>query len=328
MSNFVFLKAGWPDLFEAAAKAESLACSDARSSCFYTRRALELAVHWLYKHEAALKLPYQDHLSALIHEPTFRQATGPAVFAKARVIKDLGNLAVHSHKPVRQLDALTAARELFHVLFWLARTYSRGAKPANGLVFDPDRIPKLFPGSPQTLEQLRLLESQLCERDEKLAELLTGKAALDEELKRLRAEVAEAKKANSVQPDTHDYSEAETRDYFIDLLLREAGWALDQPQDREFEVAGMPNGRAEGSWITCSGATTASRSRWSKPSAPDATPGSASSRRSFMQTAWKPGSARGQSSFIPTAMSTGCGTMRPIRLARFRDFTRRPNLSS
>ena len=184
MSNFVFLKAEFPDLYEAAAKAETLACSDARGSCFYARRALELAVHWLYKHDAALKLPYQDHLSALIHDPTFRQATGPAVFAKTRVVKDLGNLAVHSHKPVRQIDALTAATELFHVLFWLARTYAREVKPVDGLAFDPDRIPKLFAGSPQTLEQLRLLESQLRERDEKLAGLLTGKAALDDELKR------------------------------------------------------------------------------------------------------------------------------------------------
>ena len=45
---------------------------------------------------------------------------------------------------------------------------------------------------------------------------------------RLRAEVAEARKASGAQPDTHDYSEAETRDYFIDLLLKEAGWPLDQ----------------------------------------------------------------------------------------------------
>lgn len=41
------------------------------------------------------------------------------------------------------------------------------------------------------------------------------------------AEVAEAKQAAAAQPDTHDYSEAETRDSFIDLLLKEAGWPLD-----------------------------------------------------------------------------------------------------
>jgi type I restriction enzyme R subunit len=244
MSNFAFLKTEWPALHEAASKAESLAYPDARAACFYARRTLELAVHWLYKHDSTLKLPYQDHLSALIHEPTFRNAVGPAVFAKACVLKDLGNLAVHSHKPVRQYDSLAAGRELFHFCFWFARTYSRGVKPADGLTFNPELLPKAAPVPPQTQEQLQRLETQLLERDEKLSELLADKTSLDEELKRLRSEVAEAKKANAAQPDNHDYSEAETRDYFIDLLLKEAGWALDQARDREFEVSGMPRSTA------------------------------------------------------------------------------------
>ena len=77
LSQFVFLSQEWPAVFEPAAKAESLVYPDSRSSCFHARRALELAVHWLYKHDATLKLPYQDHLSALIHEPTFRQRRRP-----------------------------------------------------------------------------------------------------------------------------------------------------------------------------------------------------------------------------------------------------------
>jgi len=64
--------------------------------------------------------------------------------------------------------------------------------------------------------------------------------------KRLRAEIGAVKKAAAAQPDTHDYSEAETRDYFIDLLLKEAGWPLDQARDRECEVAGMPNNQGKG----------------------------------------------------------------------------------
>ena len=106
-SNFAFLQAEWPALHDAATKAESLAYPDSRTACFYARRGLEVVVHWLFKHDASLKLPYQDNLSALIHEPTFRNAVGPAVFAKVKVIKDLGNLAVHSHKPLRQFDAIT-----------------------------------------------------------------------------------------------------------------------------------------------------------------------------------------------------------------------------
>jgi type I restriction enzyme R subunit len=241
MSNFSFLQPEWSLLFEAASKAEGMANSDARASCFYARRGLELAVAWLYKYDPVLKLPYQDHLSALIHEPTFRQTVGDAVFTKTKLIKDLGNLAVHSTRKIMPSDALTATRELFHVCYWLARTYGQKTRPAPGLIFSVALLPQPSAATAQTPDQLQKLEAQLHERDEKLSTLLSDKSALDAELKQLREEFAATKKTNAAQPDTHDYSEAATRDYFIDLLLKEAGWPLDQPQDREFEVSGMPN---------------------------------------------------------------------------------------
>jgi type I restriction enzyme R subunit len=243
---FAFLQAEWPAVYESASKAAGLAYSDPRTACFYARRGLELAVAWAYKSDSSLRLPYQDNLSALIHEPTFKKSAGEAVFNKARVINTLGNQAVHSHRPVQQSDALAAVRELFHVAYWLARTYARGDKPVPGLDFDAGVLPKTAPVPKHTIDQLRKLEAELTERDEKLSALLADKSTLDDELKRLRAEVAEAKKASALQPDTHDYSEAETRDYFIDLLLKEAGWALDQPCDREYRVTGMPDGQGMG----------------------------------------------------------------------------------
>jgi len=246
MSNFAFLRAEWPDLHDAATKAEALAYPDARTACFHARRGLEVVVHWLYKHDASLRLPYQDNLSALIHEPTFKATAGAAVFAKTVLINRLGNQAVHGHRSVQQFDALTAVRELFHVAYWLAHTYARGAKPPPGLTFDPSALPKTTPLPKQTIEQLQRLETELRERDEKLSALLLDKTTLVTELTRLRVEIAEAKKVNTAQADTHDYSEAETRDYFIDLLLKEAGWALNQERDREFPVEGMPNSEGKG----------------------------------------------------------------------------------
>jgi len=241
MSNFGFLEAEWPAVHEAAVKGEAAAYPDPRTACFYARRALELTVTWAFKHDAELKLPYLDNLSALIHEPTFKIAAGEAVFNKARVIARLGNQAVHSHRPIQARDAVTVVSELFHVCYWLAHTYARGEKPAPGLAFDASALPKAAPIPKHTVDQLQKLEAGLHERDEKLSALLADKSALDGKLKSLRVEVAEAKKASAGQPDTHDYSEAETRDYFIDLLLHEAGWPLDQPRDREFPVQGMPN---------------------------------------------------------------------------------------
>ena len=243
--HFHFLKPEWPALYEAACKTESLANSDPRTSCFYARRGLELAVAWLYQHDDGLRLPYQDHLAALIHEPSFRQLVGEGLFTKARVIKDLGNMAVHGSRKIAASDALTAARELFHICFWLGRTYGRGSRPDPGLCFNPAILPAAGAAPPQTLAQLQRLESQLQERDEKLSRLLSDKLALDRELEQLRAEVAAAKLANSTQPDTHDYSEAETRDYFIDLLLKEAGWDLTA-ENFEVPVDGMPNGKGRG----------------------------------------------------------------------------------
>lgn len=246
MSNFGFLQREWAAIHEAAVKAEVAVQSDPRTACFYARRALELAVAWAFKHDPALKLPYQDNISALIHDPSFKQATGDAVFNKARVINTLGNRAVHSHRAIPITDALTAVQELFHVAYWLAHTYGRTNRPLPNLTFDANLLPKAAPAAPQSADKLKQLEAALHEKDEKLAVLLADKDQLDEQLKRLREEVAEAKKAAAVQPDTHDYSEAQTRDYFIDLLLKEAGWPLDQPRDREFEVSGMPNNQGKG----------------------------------------------------------------------------------
>jgi type I restriction enzyme R subunit len=245
-SNLSFLAQEWPTLFEAAARAEALAIGDPRGACFYARRALELAVRWLYEHDDSLKLPYDDNLSALLHEPNFRNGIGPARFAKARLIKDIGNQAAHSNKPIRQYDALNAVRELFHLTFWLARTYARGVRPADGLAFDQSLLPPAVATAQQSPAQLRALEAKLREQDVRLSSLLADKLALNDELQRLRAEVAEAKQKNEAVPDAHDYSEAQTRAYLIDLLLREAGWPLDRPQDTEYEVSGMPNAEGKG----------------------------------------------------------------------------------
>ncbi|MCC7456747.1 MAG: DEAD/DEAH box helicase family protein, partial [Nitrospira sp.] len=260
MTQFAFLQTEWGTVFEAATRAEAAVHADPRTACFYARRALELAVAWAYKHDPALKLPYQDNLAALIHDPSFKHTAGEAVFAKARVVTTLGNNAVHSHRLVAAQDALVAVRELFHIAYWLARTYGRSGRPPPGLAFDAAALPKPPPTAAQVAqtaaaaaraaEQLQALQASLRERDEKLAALLGERGAIDAELARLRAEVAAARQAAAAQPDLHDYSEAQTRDYLIDLLLKEAGWALDQPpghpKAREFEVAGMLNTQGKG----------------------------------------------------------------------------------
>jgi type I restriction enzyme R subunit len=244
VTNFGFLKAEWPDLYDEAVRAERLAVADPRASCFYARRTLELAVTWLYQADSTLQLPYREDLAAMIAEPTLVRVAGPGIRTKMDVIRRQGNAAVHRNSPVVPNDAIRVVTELFHVTYWVARTYSRNPAdlPAPGLAFNQAVIPRPLPADVRLAKQaeLKAQAEKYAAQDAELAAERKKNIDLDAELAALRAEIKAAKAANEARPDTHDYDEAETRALIIDLLLKEAGWALDQPQDREYPVTGMP----------------------------------------------------------------------------------------
>ena len=246
MSNFAFLATEFPAIHEAAVEAERQASVSPTAAAFFAGKTVEVAVKWAFRADPDLKLPYQDNIAALLHEPSFRRAAGEAVFAKAKYINTLRNRAVHEERKISPGDAAGAVKELFHVCFWFARTYARKSRPADGLVFDPSVLSRRDEVLKKAFVQLKAQQAELDARNGELSRLLLDRQNLDEELKKLRAEVAEARKAAEARPDRHDYNEAETRDRFIDLLLREAGWPLDKPEDTEFRVEGMPNNEGVG----------------------------------------------------------------------------------
>ncbi|WP_182085962.1 DEAD/DEAH box helicase family protein [Aureimonas sp. ME7] len=241
MSNFDFLLPEFPHIHEAAVEAERQVAASPTAGAFFAGKAVEVAVKWAFRNDGGLKLPYQDNIAALLAEPSFKQLAGPAVVEKARLINRLRNRAVHEEKAISPTEAQGAVKELFHVCFWFARTYARGTRPADALSFDAAQLTRRDDVVRRAFAQLQSQQKALEARDGELTKLLAGRLELDQELKALRAEVAKARQANAAVPDTHDYKEAETRDRFIDLLLKEAGWALDRPEDVEFEVSGMPS---------------------------------------------------------------------------------------
>jgi type I restriction enzyme R subunit len=250
VSNFAFLRPEWSALFVEAARAERNGVADPRTSCFYARRCLELAINWLYDADETLTRPYRDDLSAKVFEPSLRALVGNDIQTKMDLIRRQGNSAVHKTRPVTTSESLPVLGQLFQVLFWLAGRYSRDPNnvPAPGLRFDAALIPRPAPAEVRLKRQAELQEQErrLAEQDEQLAKAREASAALEAELAELRAQVAVAKAANEARPDDHDYDEATTRDLFIDVMLKEAGWALERPEDREFEVSGMPNSQARG----------------------------------------------------------------------------------
>lgn len=254
MSQFEFLKADFSPVFVHARKAEQLALSDPRGACFYARLALETAIKWMYDADPSLRSPYDDALSALIHEPSFRKLVGNRLITKAKLIKDLGNRAVHdSRRQVSEQSSITALRELFHFSYWLVRTYAKGAKPSADIQFDPNGLQKTLTITASTVQQIKKMREDFDAREKALEQEREARLAteaerekLNDEIKRLQAEIAATKRANQAAPDTHDYNEEKTRDAFIDLLLHEAGWPLDQERDREFPVTGMPSNSGDG----------------------------------------------------------------------------------
>jgi type I restriction enzyme R subunit len=171
------------------------------------------------------------------------------VFRLTKEAIRLGNRAAHESRPLTNHDSVAAVSHLFQFCYWFARTYCRGDKPPADLTFDPRSLPRPRLSQPTTAAQIQAMEQALEESElarQRAQEALLNKAELEAELTRVRSEIAEAKARAAARSDDHDYSEAETRDYLIDQLLGEAGWRLDQPRDREFEVTGMPNREGRG----------------------------------------------------------------------------------
>ena len=303
-SNFAFLQPDWPDLLAEARRAEAAAHADPRTACFYARRTLELAVAWLYQAEGAGMAACACRTRRICRHTCSSPAFSNWWAGGARqdgCDSPPGQPGGAPRPPGATARCPgNALRELFHVAFWLAQHYARrvGDRPAAGCSFAPicchalplSTLPKNKPPAvpPRPPRKRRWRNSPgPGERDAALREAAARNAELDAELARYRAEIAAAKAANAAQPATaHDYNEAATRDLFIDLLLKEAGWALDQkPATVNLKCRGHAQRQAvRGFCGLC--AVGGDPWPWWKPAHPPQCP-EASSRPACMPTAWK-----------------------------------------
>ncbi|RFP58919.1 MAG: DUF4145 domain-containing protein [Limnothrix sp. CACIAM 69d] len=245
-SNFDFLAADFPDLFQFAQRAENYAQSDPRSSCFWARYTLEQLVSWLYDNDTYLDRPRDTSLNSLIHERTFQENLNPpSLFHKIRLVQRLGNRAAHDSQPLDAREALQCLRELHHLLYWLARYYSPNGRNLGAVPFDPALLqPADRPQSTASQKRIEALEQELAAAQQERDRLETERRKLEADYARQVAdrqqELASLKQRNRAVPDRHNYNEAETRKYQIDLLLREAGWNPNDPRAIEVAVSGMP----------------------------------------------------------------------------------------
>ncbi|MDF7806019.1 DEAD/DEAH box helicase family protein [Pontiellaceae bacterium B12219] len=240
MSQFDFLKA-YP-YFDAVravcAEAEaSIAVSNA-TCALQSRRALEVAVKWMYRYDKGLTVPYQDNLSSLIHDVQFKRLIDSRLFPRIKFVVSLGNMAAHTAKSMRRDETELSLKNLYDFVRWLAFTY---AKASHRVVFDAALLPDGAALEKRTLAMQKALE-------QKEAAWAAERDALKNELRSAqeRAAFATVRETPHEAFDCDDISEFKTRKIYIDHALKMAGWEIGTNCLEEVEVAGMPNPSGKG----------------------------------------------------------------------------------
>lgn len=234
--NFDFLKRedGYYDMFaDACIEAERIYATSPAMCAVGCRKALELAVKWVYAIDNSISMPYRDNLSSLIHEHSFQECLDERVWRRLISITRLGNLSVHTERRITPEDAILVLRHLFEFVGWIDYCYGRDYEPRS---FDEAKIPKR--GIQLTGKQIAAIkkrESLLEEKDEVIQRL-------EAELRTMRDAVSEQKNSNIEKRlfNPEELSEFETRKRYIDWDLELAGWRLGDNVVFEREVMGMP----------------------------------------------------------------------------------------
>ncbi|PCI67826.1 MAG: restriction endonuclease subunit R [Piscirickettsiaceae bacterium] len=247
-SNFSFLSESWAFLLKDAQQVESYALRDPRAAAIYARRTLEISLKWLFANDTALKAPYEKNLASMIHEPTFAKNIKKGLFYDIKFIHRLGNIAVHGDENISEEEGLKATVALHQFLGWMARVYTRGgAKPDQ---FQITWLPKSEPDTPQlSKQQIEKIQADLAVKDEaaaaaqvKLSKTETELAALKEQLALLQ----KVKETNKLTIGSGEYTESQTRELIIDVMLRESGWNPKAENVEEYEVLDcMPTATGE-----------------------------------------------------------------------------------
>ena len=234
MSNFEFLKETKEyALFAPAALEAERVYSTAPAMCAVgCRKALELAVKWVYSADNTMQMPYKDNLQSLIHEPSFRFAVDYNTWGKLPFIIKLGNLSVHTEKSVQKSDALLALQGLFEFIQWVDYCYGRNYEERK---FDETCIP-----TEQVIIDTKKIKEQEGLLDQKDAEIEALRKKIEQMSAQYTAEKAQNQQERSFKSE--DVSEFKTRKIYIDVDMKQMGWkftGIDADVQEEYPVEGM-----------------------------------------------------------------------------------------
>ena len=234
MSNFSFLHENkqYALFASAAIEAEKVYTSAPAMCAVGCRKALELAVKWVYSADNTMQMPYKDNLQSLIHEPTFRFAVDYNTWGKLPCIIKLGNLAVHTERSVQASDALASLQGLFEFIQWVDYCYGTDYEERK---FDETLIPK---------EKVVVDTKKIKEQESLLGEKDAEIEALRKQVEKMSEQITAAKEQHQ-QDRTFvaaDLSEFKTRKIYIDVDIKQMGWkftGVDTDVQEEYPVEDM-----------------------------------------------------------------------------------------
>ncbi|MDY4079005.1 MAG: DEAD/DEAH box helicase family protein [Clostridium sp.] len=234
MGNFDFLRD--KKIFESFAssciEAEKSIVVSPATTAILSRRALELAVKWLYSFDNDLVMPYQDNLSSLIHNNCFCEIIDNKLFKPIKYIISLGNVAVHTNSNIKREDVVLSLHNLHMFVSWIDYCYSDNFTAKE---FDENL---LLDGEEKRTrpEELQDLYEKLSSKDKKIEEIRKENENLRKKLTAKRKE-----NKNDYNFNVDEITEYETRKKYIDVELKLASWEFDKNIVEEEKVDGMPN---------------------------------------------------------------------------------------
>lgn len=234
MSNFSFLQSipEYAMFAPAAAEAERVYAASPAMCAVGCRKALELAVKWVYAADSTMQMPYKDNLQSLLHEPSFRFAVDRATWGKLPFLVKLGNLAVHTERAVQPGDALLSLRALFEFIQWVDYCY--------GTYYEDRRFNEAKIPTDRVIVDTKKIKEQDSLLGEKDAEI----EALRKEIEAMSVQLTAAREQHKQERTfaADDPSEFETRKRYIDIDMKLAGWQFTGPDadvQTEYPVEGM-----------------------------------------------------------------------------------------
>ncbi len=224
MTNFDYLKkdSEFDSFVDIAIVAEKTYKEDANTCIFNCRRAMETAIKWMFSVDCDLTVPYRDNLGTLMHVDAFKEIVGDDLWKRLEFIRRYGNEAAHTAKNKTKEIAKICLKNLFYFFDWISCCYGETYEEKD---FDESLLDK----------ESSSLNNKVS-NDVDLQTLIEENKALKEQLSGRRY-----KQQNSYVQRPLDLSEYETRKFYIDAMLLDAGWVEGKNWLNEVELEGMPN---------------------------------------------------------------------------------------